>query len=250
MKNIKITDSSYTEWVKCPYCHQAIKAPNKPDITFLCPNCGKELITYDKVTENVLRNIEKRKRRKNLIWYGVASIIITSIIVALFIGNRHDVAEEKGIRGETHVQTQLAKSGWKKINEWRSTKYGEKDRYNYVLYKDNGSERMKIELPMYDYVLSFDCQKYVVKNNKEFLCHVPSDVSSKITGDFYLEAGCTVYIFQQEKEEYDNNGLYNITGLLVIIDENSALLFFDDQGKRGNFMVYDVLEKIGTDNKR
>ena len=249
MKNIKITDSSYTEWVKCPYCHQAIKAPNKPDITFLCPNCGKELITYDKVTENVLRNIERRKRRKTLIWYGFASIIIASIIVALFIGNSHDVAEEKGIRGETHAQTQLAKSGWNKINEWKSTiygKYGKKDRYNYVLYKDNESERMKIELPMYDYVFSYDCQKYVVKNNKEFLCHVPNDVPSKITGDFYLETGSTVYIFQQENEGH----AYNTTGLLVIIDENSALLFLDDQGKRGDFMVYDVLEKIGTNNKK
>ncbi len=41
----------YTECVQCPYCHEIIKAPNKPNVTFLCPNCGKELITYDKKEE-------------------------------------------------------------------------------------------------------------------------------------------------------------------------------------------------------
>ena len=41
-------NKSYTERVQCPYCREVIKAPNQPDVTFLCPNCGRELITYDK----------------------------------------------------------------------------------------------------------------------------------------------------------------------------------------------------------
>lgn len=48
MDEQKITNSIYTEWVQCPFCHELIKAPNQPDITFCCPNCSHELKTYDK----------------------------------------------------------------------------------------------------------------------------------------------------------------------------------------------------------
>lgn len=51
-------NKSYTERVQCPYCREVIKAPNQPDVTFLCPNCGRELITYDK-EEEVPQNIKK-----------------------------------------------------------------------------------------------------------------------------------------------------------------------------------------------
>lgn len=46
-----IRNENYTEQVQCPYCHKVIKAPNRANTTFLCPNCGKELITYDKNKE-------------------------------------------------------------------------------------------------------------------------------------------------------------------------------------------------------
>ena len=45
-------NSIYTEQVQCPYCHEVIKAPNQPGVTFLCPNCGKELVTFDKQKAN------------------------------------------------------------------------------------------------------------------------------------------------------------------------------------------------------
>lgn len=45
----------HTEIVRCPYCHKVIEAPNKADIIFSCPNCKKELITYDK-TKTALKH--------------------------------------------------------------------------------------------------------------------------------------------------------------------------------------------------
>lgn len=40
--------NSYTERVQCPYCHEIIEAPNQSGVTFLCPHCNKELMTFDK----------------------------------------------------------------------------------------------------------------------------------------------------------------------------------------------------------
>lgn len=37
----------HTERVECPYCRKVIQAPNEPDVIFNCPNCGRELITYE-----------------------------------------------------------------------------------------------------------------------------------------------------------------------------------------------------------
>lgn len=47
-----MTQDTYTEWVRCPYCRKIIQAPNEPDMIFCCPDCGRELITYDKEKEN------------------------------------------------------------------------------------------------------------------------------------------------------------------------------------------------------
>lgn len=63
----KSEKSIYTEWVKCPYCHEVIKAPNQPDMTFLCPNCCKELITYDKKKEIEQLKEEKKEQTDTII---------------------------------------------------------------------------------------------------------------------------------------------------------------------------------------
>ncbi len=46
------------EWVECPYCRRVIQAPNEPDVTFSCPDCGRELITYSKEEVNNALTVE------------------------------------------------------------------------------------------------------------------------------------------------------------------------------------------------
>lgn len=48
MDKQKSGNNIYTEWVQCPFCYKTIKAPNQPDCIFSCPNCNRELETYDK----------------------------------------------------------------------------------------------------------------------------------------------------------------------------------------------------------
>ena len=45
-----------TEQVQCPYCHEIIEAPNQSGVTFLCPHCNKELMTFDKLTKRETHN--------------------------------------------------------------------------------------------------------------------------------------------------------------------------------------------------
>ena len=51
-------DMHTEEWVECPYCRRVIQAPNEPDVTFSCPDCGRELITYSKEEVNNALTVE------------------------------------------------------------------------------------------------------------------------------------------------------------------------------------------------
>ncbi|CUO89843.1 zinc-ribbon domain-containing protein [Bacteroides xylanisolvens] len=50
---IKKIDSSMVE---CPFCKNVIEAPSKPDVIFKCPQCDKELITYNITQSNKTLN--------------------------------------------------------------------------------------------------------------------------------------------------------------------------------------------------
>lgn len=45
-------DKKNFELVRCPYCDNVIEAPPYINCIFICPYCGKELITYDINTTN------------------------------------------------------------------------------------------------------------------------------------------------------------------------------------------------------
>lgn len=47
------------ELVRCPYCGQIVEAPPYINCIFICPSCGKELITYDISTANQEQNKEQ-----------------------------------------------------------------------------------------------------------------------------------------------------------------------------------------------
>lgn len=58
MEEKKNQNSNNIAMVECPFCNKPIEAPDKADVIFTCPNCHKELITYDKVErkKETLRN--------------------------------------------------------------------------------------------------------------------------------------------------------------------------------------------------
>ncbi|AVM56418.1 hypothetical protein C3V43_00465 [Bacteroides heparinolyticus] len=73
--------------VECPFCHKPIEAPLKPDIIFKCPQCQKELITYDKEQEFLreqkaiaakkAKQQKKAKQNKLILkWGSIAACII------------------------------------------------------------------------------------------------------------------------------------------------------------------------------
>ena len=53
--NNEIKNIDYS-MVECPFCRNAIEAPSKPDIIFKCPQCDKELITYNITQSNKTLN--------------------------------------------------------------------------------------------------------------------------------------------------------------------------------------------------
>ena len=116
-----------------------------------------------------------------------------------------------------------------------------------ILYKDRNSEEMVIDFVMRATTLRYKCQKYTVKSDKEFLCHEPYDTPGGARGDFYLKAGTPIYVIQVGNgvQAIDDNGYYDVTGLLVTLDEHRARIFMDNYAAkgRGYFMLYAALGK-------
>ena len=278
--NVQKTENSisYTEWVQCPYCHQVIKAPNVPGVIFLCPDCGKELISSDRVVEQEQMAVKKKEKQKDLIWCGiVGALIVAMIAVVLLYKSHYEKMIEEGVRNEiyAHLAERIRNGGslreivtenaaqneadiavnnsqvsevhdWEKVDEWRDLSYG--DGSKYILYKDRNSEEMVIDFVIYDTTIRYKCQKYTVKSDKEFLCHEPYDTPGGARGDFYLKAGTPpIYVIQVGNgvQAIDDNGYYDVTGLLVTLDEHRARIFMDNYAAkgRGYFMLYAALGK-------
>ena len=269
---------SYTEWVRCPYCRQVIKAPNVPGVIFLCPDCGRELISSDRVVEQNQVAMRKKEKQRNLIWCGVVGALVAVMVaVALVYKSHYEKMIEEGVRKEIYTRlAEIIQNGgslretvtgdatqnetdivvdnsqisevhdWVKVDEWRDLSYGDGNKY--ILYKDRNSEEMVIDFVIHDgTILRYKCQKYTVKNDKEFLCHEPYDTPGGARGDFYLKAGSAIYVIQvgNGEQAIDDNGYYNVTGLLVILDEHRARIFMDNYVAkgRGYFMLYAALGK-------
>lgn len=246
MNNRKTENSSYTEWVQCPYCRQAVKAPNEAGVTFLCPNCGKELITYDKLKETEQIVKAKKQKQKQALTLGLCALL--AIIAFLVYKQLQDKSVEQSIKkqGLTFTPSSAGKTTssksneWTKIKEWNDLSYG--DGGKYILYKSNNTDNLMIEFVLHGNPLQFQCQKYVVKANNEFLCHEPSDTPGGGRGDFYLAQGSSIYIIQNVDESVDDKGPYQVTGLLVMLDEKHARIFMNDTSKgRNYFMLYSAL---------
>lgn len=261
-----------TERVQCPYCHEIIEVPNKVGEKVICPKCGKELMTYNKAGEIQQLAIASKEKRKDFIWYGTASAFLIVIVAFFFWFNNRDEQEiRKEIREEveTEVYKELAEkvrvgksrseilneygamedaqenmSEWEKIGEWKDLSYGNGDKY--ILYKNKASEEMAIDFVINGVTLQYPCKKYVVKSDKEFLCHEPSDTPGGGRGDFYLQKGSTIYVIQVGNgvQALDDKGYYDVTGLLVIIDKKRARIFMDNYAAkgRGYFMLNAALE--------
>lgn len=95
MEEKKNQNSNNIAMVECPFCNKPIEAPDKADVIFTCPNCHKELITYDKVErkKETLRNERIKqeqiyKRYKKKIKWG--SIIVLIISLYLYTKNTSD----------------------------------------------------------------------------------------------------------------------------------------------------------------
>ena len=89
MDEQKSGNSIYTEWVQCPFCHKIIKAPNQPGLIFSCPNCDRELKTYDKKYDYSKEHAEVPPEIKKWSWaaffFGSIWAIMNGIRWPLYI---------------------------------------------------------------------------------------------------------------------------------------------------------------------
>lgn len=259
-----------TERVQCPYCHEIIEVPNKVGEEVTCPKCRNKLVTYDKAAEMEQSAIARREKRKDFMWYGTASVFLIVIVAFIFwFKNRDEQKMRQEIRAEVknEVYAKLAEKvrkgksrsdilaeygvmvqedmgKWEKVGEWKDLSNGNGDKY--ILYKNKESEEMVIDFVIRGVTIQYPCKKYVVKSDKEFLCHEPSDTPGGGRGDFYLGKGSIIYVIQvgNGEQALDDNGYYDVTGLLVKIDEKRARIFMDNYAAigRGYFMLNAALE--------
>lgn len=81
MEEKKKTNETEVAMVICPFCNKPIEAPAKADVIFACPNCHKELITYDKnavknnVEKSSVQNGIEKKTNNNILKNNVMSLV-------------------------------------------------------------------------------------------------------------------------------------------------------------------------------
>lgn len=146
---------------------------------------------------------------------------------------------EHQIAHNTYVP-QNSNNKWIKISEWKDLNYGDSGKY--ILYQEKGTGKWAIDFIIYSGTIKFNCQKHTVKNNNEYLCLESYDDLGERRNAFYLPKGSTIYIIQNVDVNEDDKGLYQVTGILTIQDQNHARIFMNDSPKgRKYFMLYATL---------
>ena len=95
MEEKKKQNGNNTVMVECPFCNKPIEAPDKADTIFTCPNCHKELITYDKIERKKEKLRNERMKQKQIYkkykkvfkWGSIAALIS----LFLYIGNTNQL---------------------------------------------------------------------------------------------------------------------------------------------------------------
>lgn len=251
-ENIKQEEKREIAMVECPFCNKAIEAPAKADVIFTCPHCHKELITYDKSTEQVHQTIQNRKRvfsQKQLSIGG--SFIILIIILLYFISNNDSTKRIKEIqkyRSQTIANTakktvpsnfaEEQKKEWEneekeneekeqefkfqEITTWRgSTYYGDECAYTLLKYP-NG--RLALRENKTNNI--FDCTKHIIQNRTEYYFVDPdiADINVNLAC-FNLKKGATIYIIH--KFDYDSTEQKYMDGILVLFNDNNVRIYLD-----------------------
>ena len=142
-------------------------------------------------------------------------ILVTNFVSPLNIAKGKAMGKiDHQLHHSVHVPQKENNNKWTKISEWK------------------------------DLTIRFNCQKRIVKNSNEYLCHEPYDALGEGWNTFYLSKGSTIYIIQDVDVNEDDKGMYQVTGILIIQNQNHARIFMNDSPKgRRHFMLYATLTR-------
>lgn len=235
--------------LECPFCSKIIKVPNKPNVIFKCSHCHKDLISYDKRTEQIQQTSKNKKEvfsKKQLIIVGC---LITLIIILSYRFFNEDstkyvkkmqehhsqttanapkrtvsnnVAKEQEQEKTTVIEEEEPDSGYQEIATWKGNTY-HGDGCAYTLLK---SPTGKLTLRENYTNNIFDCTKHIIQNSTEYYFVDPdiADINVNLAC-FNLKKGATIYIIH--KFDYDSTGQTYMDGILVPFNGNNARIYLD-----------------------
>lgn len=170
-------------------------------------------------------------------------ILVTNFVSPLNIAKGKAMGKiDHQLHHSVHVPQKENNNKWTKISEWKDLNYANSGKY--ILYQEQNTRKWAIDFIIYGGTIRFNCQKRIVKNSNEYLCHEPYDALGEGWNTFYLSKGSTIYIIQDVDVNEDDKGMYQVTGILIIQNQNHARIFMNDSPKgRRHFMLYATLTR-------
>lgn len=246
-ENIKQEGKRGITMVECPFCNQPIEAPDKADVIFTCPNCHKELITYDKSRDSGQGIGKSAKTHKanyqTLKWGCIAAFISLSLLYAHYTNNsatqdssqkiymeesgKYTKSTERPPKTEEqtnkqHGQTEERGGKYQEIATWEGHTFSN-DKCSYTLLKQ-ADGKLRLRENSTDNL--FDCTKYIIKNSTDYYFVDPeiADINVNLAC-FNLKKGATIYIIHNF--DYDSTEQQHMDGILVPFGDNNARIYLD-----------------------
>ena len=219
--------------VECPFCKQGIEAPDKPGVIFECPNCHKELITYDKRREQPRLEREKElekqlkaERLKFLITIGVLAAVVFFLIFYMKKNEESPVDKNELVAILQNTQTKKVVNDsntgeGQRIGSW-SGKTWDNHSCSYTLVKEGDNYKLIENSTSKVY----DCTHYVLRSPTEYYFVDPdmADINKNLAC-FNLEKGTSIYIIHGF--DYDAVHDKQMNGILVIFAEQNVRIYLD-----------------------
>lgn len=230
--------------VECPFCSKVIKAPNKPDVIFKCPHCHKDLISYDKRTEQIQQTDKNRKRTFSQKQLTIGGCFIILITILLYLFSNEDspnrIKEIQKYRSQTTANTAKKTVSNNFAEEQKKEREKEEEFSSQEImtwrgstYKGDGCAYTLLESPNGRLTLRenhtnkiFDCTKHTIRNSTEYYFVDPdiADINVNLAC-FNLKKGTTIYIIH--KFDYDSTEQEYMDGILVPFNDNNARIYLD-----------------------
>lgn len=221
--------------VECPYCKQGIEVPAKFGVIFECPNCHKELITYDKRRELPRLEREKELEKKLKVeqlkfWITLGVVAIVALfLVKFYLNRRYESVVDKDVltairqSSPTSENNVSENNNGQQIGSWEGKTWDNRP-CSYTLVKEGEDYQLIEQLTSKVY----NCTRHVLKSPTEYYFVDPdkADINENLAC-FNLSEGTPIYIIH----DFDHDPIHDETmdGILVIFSDHDARIYLDMQ---------------------